>query len=212
MELKRWEGVDIYNYSYFPGRATRYPIYFHTQLESGTKLLKNLREYNIDVMGWDLDTYEKFYSPTLWWYDTVLETAPAEYDLFAFNYKMQTSLFRLGAMEQNAWLAEWSRDYLPDYDAIQLNAATAEAKGLKEGDMVVVESPWGKTQGRLHVTQACHPQSVAIAGALGRMVSTVGEKQKNAVHFNQLITGDFGTFDPIMGGVENAVRVKISKA
>lgn len=212
IELKEWKDEKMYNYSYFPGRQTRYPIYFHTQYESGTNLLKNLREHDITVMGWDLDTYEKFYQPTLWWYDTVLDTAPAEYDLYAFNYKMQTSLFRLGAMEQNAWLSEWSREYLPDYDVIQLNAATAEAKGLQDGDVVVVESPWGKVQGRLKTTQACHPQSIAIAGALGRMVSTVGAKQKDAVHFNRLITGDFGTFDPIMGGIEGTVRAKIYKA
>ena len=212
MELKRWTGEKIYNYSYFPGRATRYPIYFHTQMESGQNLLRNLREHNITVMGWDLDTYEKFYSPVLWWYDTVLDTAPEEYDLYAFNYKMVTSLFRLGAMEQNAWLSEWSREYLPDYDAIQLNAATAESKGLRDGDIVVVESQWGKTQGRLKTTQTCHPQSVAIGGALGRLVSTIGKKQEGAVHFNRLMTGDFGTFDPITGGVETTVRVKIYKA
>ena len=30
IELDRWKDEKIYNYSYFPGRATRYPIYFHT--------------------------------------------------------------------------------------------------------------------------------------------------------------------------------------
>ena len=212
MPIQEWKGEKIYNYSYWPGRATRYPIYFHTQYESGTRLLKNLREHNIDLMGWDLDTYEKFYQPTLFWYDTVLEKTPAEYDLYAFNYKMVTSMFRLGAMDENPWLAEWSREHLADYDSIQLNSATAKAKGLKEGDMVWVESQWGKIKGKLHVTECCQTQAVAIGGALGRMVSTLGAKQKDAVHYNRLITGDFGTFDPIMGAVELTVRVKVYKA
>ncbi len=210
--LKRFTEAEMYNYSYYPGRATRYPLYLHTHYESGTRLVNNLRKHNIDVFDWDFDTLEKFYKPTLWWYDNTIDNVPDEYDLYVFNFKLTTSLFRLGAADQNPLTTNWSRKFLPDYNTILIHTSRAQEKGLKEGDMVVIESLHGKTKGRLHVTELCHPQTLGIGGALGRLVSSLGKKPQEGILYNTLINGDFDNIDPIMGAIEATVRAKVYKA
>ena len=43
---------------------------------------------------------------------------------------------------------------------VELNPATASDLGLAEGDMVMVESKYGKLQGRLHLSDRVHPKMV----------------------------------------------------
>ena len=44
--------------------------------------------------------------------------------------------------------------------SVELNPEAAAELGLKEGDMVWVESKWGKLQGRLLLSERIHPQMV----------------------------------------------------
>ena len=102
---------------------------------------------------------------------------------------------------------------MPDYNTIQLNRIAAEEKGLQEGDWIVVESQEAKIEGKLHITELCHPVSVAIAGALGRLVDTIGNDTINDVCFNKILTGlKPRMHDPLHGGVEDTVPVKVYKA
>jgi anaerobic selenocysteine-containing dehydrogenase len=204
--------AGVYNYSHYPGRKTRYQIYFHTNLESGSYLIPKLREHNID-MGFDMDTMEKVYGPVLHWYDTPVLTAPKEYDLRAVNYKIQLSFFRFGSGDQSPWATGWADKYDPQFDAIQLNTATAKAKGFKEGDILVLESPQGaKIQGKLHITETCHPDAILVAGCMGRKSDVLGKKARGRIFFNRLFTSEPGTFDPLMGALETTVPVKVYKA
>jgi hypothetical protein len=75
-----------------------------------------------------------------------------------------------------------------------------------------VESRYGKTQGRLHVSELFHPDSVGIGGAMGRQVNTLGKGVNQRPHYNQLLAGPLNTIDPIAGGIENTVRVKVYAA
>lgn len=203
--------AEMYNYHWHP--KTRYQLYFHTQQENGARLISNFRKHDVYPWGWDLDMYEKFYQPTLWYWDMQIDQAPDEYDLYAFFYKIPTSFYRFGGQDQLPWARTWAKQFVPDYNTIQLNRATAEKKGLVEGDWIVVESQEAKIEGKLHVTELCHPDSVAVAGALGRLVKTIGGGTENDVCFNKLLTGlKPKAHDPLHGGIEDTVRVKVYKA
>ena len=53
---------------------------------------------------------------------------------------------------------------------------------------------------------------VGIAGALGRMVDTLGKRPAQRLHFNRLMGAPLNSIDPIAGGTENTVRVKVYPA
>ena len=203
---------EMYNYHWHP--ETRYQLYFHTQQENGKRLMDNFRQHpEAYVWGWDMDMYKKFYQPTLWWWEPEIDKAPKEFDLRAFFYKIPTTFWRFGGQDQLPWARTWAQQFVPDYNTIQLNRITAEEKGLQEGDWIVVESQEAKIEGKLHITELCHPDSVAIAGALGRLVDTIGNDTINDVCFNKLLTGlKPRMHDPLHGGVEDTVPVKVYKA
>ena len=204
-----------YNYTYFPMGKTRYQIYFEGLRAGGAKLKGNFEKHNVSIPGVDLKDLLSYYEPVPRWRETALmkETKQAkDFDLFAINFKMAISNFRLGGQDQLPWLMEVGDKLDPLYDAVCLNTRTAQAKGLKEGQMVWVESRYGKTKGRLHVSELFHPDSVGIGGALGRQVNTLGKNVSERPHYNQLLAGPLNTIDPIAGGIENTVRVKVYAA
>jgi anaerobic selenocysteine-containing dehydrogenase len=141
-----------------------------------------------------------------------IRLGPKDFDLLGFNFKMALSNFRLGGQDQLPWLMEAGEKLDPLYNTICVHPRVAAARGLKEGQAVWVESKYGKTRGQLHVSELFHPDSVGIGGALGRMVNTLGKAPAQRTHFNQLLGAPLNTIDPIAGGVENTVRVKVYAA
>jgi len=125
---------------------------------------------------------------------------------------MALSNFRLGGQDQLPWLMEIGEKLDPSYDAVCMNPNVAAAKGLKDGQAVWVESQYGKTKGRLHLSELFHPESVGMGGALGRMVDTLGKGPSQRLHYNRLLDASLSTMDLIAGGVENTVRVKVYPA
>jgi len=189
----------------------RYQLYFHTQKESGAFLLPKIAEVPHDFMNISLDDLAKYYQGILIWNETDIQKEN-DYDMFAFNYKIPQGNLRIGHLDQNPWIGDWNEKFNPFYNSITIHSSKAAEKGLAEGDSVVLESAWGKTSGKLHVTELVHPKAIGVPGATGRQVSTLGEVLKNRVHWNSLTCGLPGTMSPVTGAVENTVRVKIYKA
>jgi len=202
-----------YNYFYFPMGQTRYQIYFEGLRAGGKKLRDNMENNNVMIPGVDRSMMLSFYEPVPKWRETALmeevKKGPKEYDLLSFNFKVPLSNFRLGGQDQVPWLMEVGDRLDPYYNAVCMNPRTAAAKGLTDGQRVWVESKYGKVSGRLKVSELFHPDTVGIAGALGRLVSTLGKQPSERLHYNRLIGGPLGTMDPIAGGVENTARVKV---
>jgi len=57
-----------------------------------------------------------------------------------------------------------------------------------------------------------HPETVGLAGALGRMVNTLGKAPSQRTHYNRLLDASLTSMDLIAGGVEMTVRVKVYAA
>jgi anaerobic selenocysteine-containing dehydrogenase len=203
---------QCYNYYYFPGSATRYQIYFEGLRASGETLRNNLESNNVSIPEVNFDDMFAYYDPITRWRDTWLHKGDPNFDLLAFNFKIPNANFRLGGQDQLQWLTEVGDKVDPYYDVVCLNPTTAAAKGLNEGQEVWVESQFGKIRGRVKVSQLFHPNAVGIGGALGRMVNTLGKLPAQRLHYNQLMGAPLNSIDPIAGGTENTIRVKVYAA
>lgn len=209
---KRYSEEESYNYFYFPDSKTRYQLYVWEHLNNGRKVLNGIKKFNAPFLGLSEEEIKFNFRAVPAWTETPVMKPSKEFNLFAFNYKQTTSMFRMGTADQNPWLVDWSQDHDPFYNVITLNPDTAASLGLKSGDMVKVESVYGQTQGKLYLTQTVHPQAAGIGGAMGRKTMTLGKKAASRIHYNALMGAPIGTFDIIDGGTENTVRVKVYKA
>lgn len=208
------EGVsekEVYA-DYFFHDKVRYQFYFHTQKESGASLLPQIEAVPHDFLKTSVDELAKYYEGTLVWRETNVQKEDPEHDLFAFNYKIPQGILRIGFLDQNPWIGDWNERFNPFYNSITVHPSVAREKGLSEGDIVCIESAWGKTKGKLHVTELLHPKAVGVPGATGRQVKTLGAHLADRVHWNRLTEGLPGSMSLVTGAVENTVRVKIYKA
>lgn len=213
--IRTYNLSDKESYSSYYNDTIRHQLYLQTQKRSGDFLLSEIRKTGLDgeeYFGMSWDDLAKHYLPVPTYIDTKLHNAPAEYDLYAITIRLHMSLFRLGSLDQNPWVLDWNNKYNPFYNSICVNPVVAKAHGFKEGDIIVAESQFGKTQGKVHITETMHPKAIAIPGALGRYVKTLGERTANQTCFNSLLNGSLGYCNPIHGGLETTARVKVYKA
>jgi anaerobic selenocysteine-containing dehydrogenase len=137
------------------------------------------------------------------------EDLPAEYDMYAVHYK--TMLHAMTTFMDNAWIAEYVGNYDPYTMQIMINADTAQKRGIKNGDQITVESPFGKVTGECVTTQLTRPDTIAIAGTFGATSPELSPAAREGVLFNRLCWGDETYRDPITGNQENAMKVKVYK-
>jgi anaerobic selenocysteine-containing dehydrogenase len=209
----RVKGKEAYNYFYWPDNTTRHPIYFNRLKETGDTLRKNLRRHGITHPGFsDEEEFFKFYQPVPFWVPTNESTAPGDYDLYAINWKTNFRIHGTGSILENAWVKE-IRDEDPYETYIMINANTAKKKGLRDGDRVCVESRYGKTEGKIRLSELIHPEVIGIPGNYGGKSSPyLNPVSSEGAWFNLLLTADEEcALDPITAGIEIAPRVRIYK-
>jgi len=202
---------EFYLYYYFPDNQTRHPIYMMGLKQVGDRLKANLIEHNISFPGIeDMDYVFDLYRPIPHWVETSEFDPPAGYDLWAINWKTPYIGNDAGNLTANPWLAEiYAKD--PWESVIMINTVTAGKKGLKDADQVVVESRYGKIEGRVRISELMHPDAVGVGGSYG-----LGTKQSNPLNrlgpnFNALLSIDAKTFDQVSGGQDTAPAVRLYK-
>ncbi|MCJ7565961.1 MAG: hypothetical protein MUO58_00270, partial [Anaerolineales bacterium] len=213
------EGKENYNYYYWPDNTTRHPMYFVHLQRVGEQLKANLASAGLTAIpGWreeDMDFWWKAFQALPEWVLTEeLEGHDAEFDLWAFNWKTPGFPFYCGDTYGNVWLKETMQTFDPYEFGVLLNAETAAKKGLKDGDEIVVESRYGKTQGKLKATQLMHPDAVGVAASHGARSKLANPIVGEGAYFNALCTIDekYRAIDPISGGIEEGPAVKVYKA
>ena len=99
------------------------------------------------------------------------------------------------------------------YHEIALFPEAAKRKGLKNGDWVEVETDSGKkSQGRLKLTHAIHPEVTSVWAPAGRWANSATQgKGPLGIHFNSLLTLDDEHLDFVSAAIDSCLRVKISK-
>jgi anaerobic selenocysteine-containing dehydrogenase len=208
-----WQIPLSQNYNYFHNPNTRLEIYARSLMDVGRNLKTNLDSVGVSVPGWDMDEFLHYYKAMPEWKDTFLFTAPDDFDLFVVNWKISPRNIGIGSQDDNPWLREVVEEWEHGGFSLQMNSATAEAKGLRNGDRVVVESQHGgKVEGTLFTSELLHPEIVGIPGQGGHYSMDMHPSARKGVHYNRLINSNEGHFCPSAGGIDITARVKVYKA
>ena len=178
---------EFYLYYHHPGDSTRHPFYFEHLKAIGDRLKSDLDSAGIPFPGIDDPEHiYEMYRPIPHWVDNSETHAPEEYDLWAFNWKTVFYSNDQSNMTGNPWLVELYKDD-PTDGTICLNTETARRKGLGEGDLVVVESRYGKVEGRVHAAEIFHPDSLGISGCYGLGTIQMNPASCRGPHYNALL-------------------------
>lgn len=216
---KTLKGKDLYASLRHDKDPWRLQIYLETQKRSGDILLAELNriqaeEFDLEgAFDIDLAEWRRRYTALPYYPEYRLyESEPAEYDLYAHNARIPSFLYRMGSSDQDPIRRDFSEKMDPEFNGILINTATAQEKGIAEGDRVVVESPYGKTEGWARLSERVRPDSVSVSGGIGRHADVMGGDQTNDTNWNNLMSAEMGHRDPLGGGIYMTVRVKVYKA
>jgi anaerobic selenocysteine-containing dehydrogenase len=210
-------GAANINYTYWPDNTTRHPMYFVMLLRAANKLKENLASAGLPgIPGWDdQEEYWASYNPIPYWRPCKEFLAHnSEFDLWAINWKTPMGPFYCGDTYGNVWLHETMKTWDPYEYAVWLNSATAAKKGIKDGDTIVIESRWGKTQGKVKVTELIHPDVVGFPAGHGAASPMANPITAEGAYFNALCNLDENNLavDPLTAQVEEGPAVKVYKA
>ena len=140
---------------------------------------------------------------------TLTAVVHKEDDLYVVNTTLPFHSYTV--TPANPWLNEISEHHPYAYK-IMMNPAPAGKKGVRDGDLVWVESSAGKVKGRVKVTECIHPEVLGIAGAFGGWAKGKPIARGKGIHFNSLIPFSLDRIDVISNGLDACVKVKVYKA
>jgi len=181
----------------------RVPVYLEFIID-----LKEKMKAITDRVGLQVN-YEQ-YTPLISWFPcSIHKVDKPEYDLYCFSYR---DILHTGSvtMEQ-PWMDEASLMNPYTYN-ITMNWDTAVKKGLKDGDLIEIETVYGrKAVGTLKLMEGHHPQTVGIAACSGHWAKGLPIARGKGTNFDDILELDLEHSDPISLNIETAVRVKVKK-
>ena len=92
-----------------------------------------------------------------------------------------------------------------------LNTATAKAKGLVNGDIVRIESPYGSIVARISGSEGVHPETVCVSNALSRIATQNTAVRLGGGNYNELLPTNLRHTDACSGQPETVAKVKLTK-
>jgi molybdopterin-containing oxidoreductase family molybdopterin binding subunit len=191
----------------FPRALKKLPrahLYFEFLLDTGAEFDKTAAELDLALDG------RSFRALPVWHACAAQERAPADYDLIAVNYKLPFHAYNM--TQDNPWLAELSERH-PYAEKVMINAQTAAAKGIADGDPIRLETPHGASaQGIAKVSECIHPEVIGIASCFGHWAKARATARGRGIHFNSLLPYDLSQIDPMAGLMDACVKVKVSKS
>ncbi len=200
---------EKHNYAYYRNPQTRYFLYFEYMKWAAEELKKDMAAAGAThpYPEWEQSYYPLPRSRTNPTYE-----APPEFDLYENNFR--TSLMSMGFSPDNPWTYEAMKfDRYPN--SVWINRETAKKKGLKDGDLVWVESyaqePWSKVKGEVLTSEGVHPEGCIIGGQWGRWAVGMNPIAKEGPHHNSLMTLSLEAVDHYSGSIEMGSKVKIYK-
>lgn len=181
----------------------RHPIYLEYLLDIGRKVGELTAEAGLDL---DLSQYDPLIS---WFPCSIHKVDDPSFDLLCFSYR---DILHTGShtMEQ-PWLDEASLMNPYTYN-ITINAGTAKARGLTDGDIIEIESQdAGTIRGPIKLMEGQHPKTIAIAACNGHWARGMPIARGKGVNFDTLMANDLKHVDPVSLNIETAAKVKIRK-
>jgi len=181
----------------------RHPIYLEYLIDIGERIKEITEEAEINV---NLEQY----NPLIPWSPcSIHRLEDPTYDLYCFSYR---DILHTGSHTmQQPWIDEASNMNPYTYN-ITINAAKANKKGLKDGDVIEIESSTGgRVHGPVKLMEGQHPQVLGIAACSGHWTKGMPIARGKGVHYDALMACDLEHVDPISLNIETAARVKIRK-
>lgn len=188
---------EAYPRMFLPSRV---PIYLEYLLDHRQDV-----QAVLDRLGfsWNLDTY----SPVPKWFPCEAHEHCGPDELIATNNKVPTHQF--STTTENIWIDEVARANPYTY-SVMMHTSAAERRKLKTGDLVCVESKYGKYVGRLRVTELVHPQSVNCSGSFGHWAKGLPVSNRKGVLHNALLPKpNLDRIDTLSGQIDQCVAVKV---
>ena len=182
-----------------PWLKMRFPLYYENVLEAG-KRVKEVTD-RLGFKNWDISDYEALPD----WKPCASHTPSDGLDLKVVNYRVPTQYQSWTA--QNPWLAEVA-ELNPYAQKILIHTLAAKNRGIKDQDMICVESTVGKVQGMAKVTECIHPEVIGISSHFGSYAKGKPIAFGKGANFNKLVPYDR---DPVSTGVDACVKVKVYK-
>jgi anaerobic selenocysteine-containing dehydrogenase len=206
--LERSYGVkDYYGITRFP--KARFPLYLEEFASHRLRLQQELAEKNI-LRRPSNDYVLKQFTPLPFWEPHPEHRAPAEYDLYCINYKNMQHHFACNI--SNAWLMELTKEQDPYSLQVMMNKASAEKRGLQDGDRIEITSfTGGQIQGTVKTTQIIHPEVLGIAGAYGSKSSNFNPSARKGSAFVDLLKLSEEYINPLKISLDRDTRVRIRK-
>jgi len=186
-----------------PFVPVRVPVYYEYIKAAGYQVKKVASQFGVEM------DYSRYEGVPDWFPCPSHEVKSPEYDLWSFYYRdvLHTNSFTM----ENPWLDELSQ-MTPYTYTISINTGTANKKGIKDGDMICVESFAGrKIQGRANLTQGINLEAVGIAGCAGHWSKNQPIAKGKGVFYNELIEIDAEHFDPGNLNMDLCAKVKVYK-
>lgn len=184
-----------------PFIKARVPIYFEWMKGIGERI-RSITEDSFDTSD---------FQPLPDWKPCSSYGSKDEYDLQAIYYRVAWHTF--GMTWENPWLTEISTIFDPYSCYISINAETAKKKGIKDGDLIWVESIGaGKAKGRARLAEGIHPEVVGVANYGGHWSPHMPVARGKGVFFNALLPLDMEHTDPVSITMDCDARVKVYKS
>jgi molybdopterin-containing oxidoreductase family molybdopterin binding subunit len=190
----------------FPRALKKLPrvhLYFEFLLDTAAGFDKTAADLGLGLDG------RSFRALPVWHACAAQEQAPPDYDLIAVNYKLPFHSYNM--TQDNPWLAELSERH-PYAEKVMINARSAAARGIADGDPILLETPHGaRARGIAKVSECIHPEVVGIASCFGHWAKARATARGRGIHFNSLVPYSLSQIDPMAGLMDACVKVKVSK-
>ncbi|MBW1997908.1 MAG: hypothetical protein JRJ29_08070, partial [Deltaproteobacteria bacterium] len=186
------------------GKKLRYPVpYMEDVKKAGEELEHNLKK--VGISWWPTDVYVPL--PT--YFAQKIEEIPPEYDFYVTNCRLAT--FGWGNNVDNPWMNEIS-EHIRGANRIVMNADAAKDRGIKEGDEIWIESPFGRVRQKVCLIQGIRPDVVLIPGQFGHWAMP-GAREKGRVSISDLLPVEYKWTDRVTGTQQGQlVKAKVYKA
>jgi anaerobic selenocysteine-containing dehydrogenase len=181
----------------------RIPIYLEHIAELKPAIMENAKKSGVEL------DWEQFTPLISYFTPQVAKEETSEFNLYSFSYR---DILHNGTYTMEMpWLDEVSRMNPYTYN-ITMNVDTAKKRGLKDGDLICLESYNGrKTTGYLKTMQGQHPRTIAIAACSGGWAKGAPIAFGKGTNFNILLESDFKHACPVCWSQETATMVKVYK-
>lgn len=190
---------------YRPWEGQRLHFYLEYVLKVRDELRKNMEEAKVPFIDeWEWADYQALPLPVL----DPLHEEPAEFDMYAISFKD----IQLNFTENLS--IPWIADVVykdPVHMGILMNSKTAAAKGIEDGDLIEVKSPYGAIMGLVKLTEGVHPETVAVSNALTRWVKYHMVVKPGGGNYNRLLPANLRNTCACSGQMETTAKVKVTK-